>query len=754
LIATVLTAAVLLPVIFKEDIKLAIDEQLEASVNADILFDVDNFSLSMFSNFPNITASMKEFGVINRAPFEGEILFAAEALEIEINLKSILFDDTPRLKGLSLIGPIINIKVLEDGRANYDIAVPSEEEAPVAEEESGDFSFGIDHWEIVNGEIVYDDKSLPFLLELKGFDHSGSGDFTQDVFDLKTLTHADTINMGYDGDMYFSDKSFDMDITITLSDDMSKYTFKENTLTINDFSLGFDGWLFMGPDYYDMDLTYAAKDNTFKSLLSIIPGMYTADFADIEAAGVLSFEGGARGKYDSLSMPAFNVGLLVKDGMFKYPDLPTAVENINLDMKVDNADGVIENTKIDIATFHMDFGKNPVDARLSVANLRDYLTDATIKASLNLAELGQMFPIEGLDMKGIYTLDMTAKGTYDSTMKTMPVLQGTMALDKGYIKSSEFPIPLEDLHFNTTLENKTGKMSDFTAHIKDFTMIMDKEEFRADVLFRNLDNYTWDVKAKGGVDIEKMTHIFPLEGMELAGKIKADIQTSGDMAALDAEQYEKLPTSGSMALDGFTYKDVTLPYDVTIKTATATFDPRKMTLENYEGTVGKSDMKMKGNITNYMGYVLHDNEVLRGTLDFQSNLLDMNELMAEEEEEGQSAPAEEDTAAYTVVPIPKNIDFVLNSTIKRMVFMDLNIDNAKGNIIVRDGVANLSDITFNLLGGTFKMAGAYDTKDPDKPLYDFNLDIENLPIKEAFSYFTIVKKFAPIAQSMDGNFST
>jgi hypothetical protein len=52
----VVAAAIILPVVFKDDIKKAIDEEIAKSVNADVIFDVDNFSLTMFSNFPNITA--------------------------------------------------------------------------------------------------------------------------------------------------------------------------------------------------------------------------------------------------------------------------------------------------------------------------------------------------------------------------------------------------------------------------------------------------------------------------------------------------------------------------------------------------------------------------------------------------------------------------------------------------------------------------------------------------------------------------
>jgi uncharacterized protein involved in outer membrane biogenesis len=157
-----LAAAFILPVVFKDDIKAAIDKEIAKTVNADVVFDADKFSLSLFRNFPSMTAEMKDFGVINRSPFEGEVLFAAEQLEVEVNLADVLFGDQMRLKGITVVRPVINVKVLEDGRANYDIAIPSTDTV-AAEAASEDFSFGIDHWEIVEGDIVYDDRSIPFF---------------------------------------------------------------------------------------------------------------------------------------------------------------------------------------------------------------------------------------------------------------------------------------------------------------------------------------------------------------------------------------------------------------------------------------------------------------------------------------------------------------------------------------------------------------------------------------------------------------
>jgi len=742
-------AAFILPIVFKDDIKAAIDKEIAKSVNADVVFDADKFSLTLFRNFPNITAEMRDFGVINREPFAGEVLFATERLEVEVNLKDLLFGSKLRLKGITIVRPLINVKVLQDGRANYDIAIASADSVTTTEE-SGEFSFGIDHWEIIEGDIVYDDKSIPFLMELKNVNHKGSGDFTQNVFDLKTNTIADTLNVGYDGAMYLENKRAEVDMTITISEDYTKYTFKENGVKLNDFALSFDGWFKMNESDYGMDISFKSPENTFKSLLSLVPGMYTKNFGSIETSGDLAFNGFVKGTYSETQMPAFNVGLRVMDAMFKYPDLPTPINNISLDMLVDNKDGVIDNTVIDVRKFHMDFGSNPVDARVLISKIYPTNIEANITAKFNLEELSKMFPVEGLDMRGNYALNLTAKGIYDSLKKSIPSIDADMSLANGYVKSSEFPLPLQDLHFNSTIKNTSGKMAETFIAVNDFSMNMDGEKFNANLLLQNLDDYTWDVNAKGAIDLEKITKIFPVEGMTLAGKVKADLQTKGKMSDLDAERYDKLPTSGTASLSNFKYTSIDLPYAVGMTKAEVVFDPRKIDLKQVTGTIGNSDFDVNGSVNNYMGYLFgHKNELLKGSMNFNSTLLDLNEFMTETE-----TTTETDSASYGVVPVPLNVDFLLKSNIKTVKLMDYTMTNASGDVIVKDGVANLSGLKFNMLGGSFVVNGTYNTKDIDHPKYDLGLKIDNLSIAQAASSFSMVRSFAPVAGLMKGNFST
>jgi len=749
LIVLILAAAFIIPIVFKDDIAAAIKKELAKSVNADVQFEADDFSLTLFKNFPNVTAQMKDFGVINRAPFAGEILFAATEFQVDVNLKDILFGSQLRVQGISLVKPIINIRVLKDGKANYDIMVPSSDTTTAtADEGSGEFSFGIDHWEIVDADVTYDDRSMDYSLEIKGLNHSGSGDFTQSEFDLDTRTTADTITTAYGGVEYLTDKHAEINATITISEEYTRYTFKENSVKLNDFGMSFDGWFKMNENDFGMDISFQSPDNSFKSLLSLVPGIYTESFSKIETKGDLAFKGFVKGTYSEKQMPAFNLNLVVKDAMFKYPDLPTAVNNINVDLLVDNKDGVIDNTIIDLKKLHLDFGSNPVDARALITKMYPTDVDANLSAKLNLAELAKMFPMEGLTMRGNYAINLKAKGVYDSLKKIIPAIDADMSLANGYVKSSEFPLPLDDLHFTSNIKNTSGRLAETVIHVTDFSMLMDGEKFTADLILENLDDYTWDLKAKGGIDLEKITKVFPMEGMTLAGKIKADIETKGKYSDVQAEKYDRLPTSGSASLKDFKYITTDLP-QVTLSQATMSFDPKKIDVQNVNGTIGKSDFNVNGSILNYIGYVF-GNQTIKGTMNFNSNLLDLNEFMTESE----TPTTTTDTAALGVIPIPQNIDFVLKSNVKKVMMMDYTMTNATGDIIIRDGIANLSGLKFNMLGGSFGVNGTYNTKDIDHPKYDLALKIENVSMKEASSASSIVQSYAPVAGLVNGNFST
>ncbi len=746
----ILATAFVIPIIFKDDILALVDKKIDESVNAKVYYDADKFNLTLFKNFPNITVAMEDFGVVGIEEFEGDTLANIGSLDVVVNLKSLIFDDQPRISGIHLKRPDIYVKVLKNGKANYDIAKPSAEEPAPEDTTSSDFSIGIDHWEITDGKLVYDDRSLPFYMTLDQLNHNGSGDFTLDVFDMNTHTNVEHAIIRYDGVEYVSGQTFDADIAMNMDLNQFKFTFMDNKVSLNDFTLGFEGFVAIPENDIDMDIRFAARDNSFKSLLSLVPATYLEGYEGIKTEGDFDFKGFAKGTYNDNSMPAFNVTLLTENAMFQYPDLPAAVKNISIDLLVDNQDGNLDNTVVDLKKLHAELGSNPIDAKLKLEGLDKYKINADVKAKLNLAELTTMFPMEGMEMKGDFNFNLLANGVYDSVTSQIPKIDMDMSLANGFVKSADFPAPLENVRFTSSVKNETGKMAETVIRVNDFNMLLDKEPLTANLIVQNLDNYTWDASVKGTVDLEKLTKIYPIDSMTLAGIIKADIQTKGKMSDVEAERYDQLPTKGTLSIQNFSYESPDLPQGFKINTANATFNPDRIVLANFEGAAGTSDMRMNGYLTNYIGYALKDNETIKGELDFKSGKFNVNEWMTTE------APIEEDTASapLEVIEIPKNIDFVLKSSIAEVQYDDLSLKNLKGNIIVRNGMVQLQGVNFNTLGGGFAMSGVYDTRDMAKPAFDFDMDIKDLEIKKAYATFNTVQALAPIAEKMEGKFSS
>ena len=746
---------IFVPIIFKDDIQQLIKNGLDENVEAEVFFDADHFEFSMLKSFPNPTASLHQFGIVGGGIFENDTLLSVGSFNITIDLFS-LFSDQYRIKSVGLESPKINIIALKDGRANYNIVPESEEVDTVSEEQDSplNFQLSIDHWSVENGYVSYRDESMDFAMYIIGLNHEGSGDISLDNYNLKTKTKIDKTVVDFEGVKYLNKQSLFANLTLNIDMASSKYSFLQNEIRVNDFPLQFDGFVAMPGDDIEMDISFSSPESSIKSLYSLIPGVFTEGYEDIKAEGELSFGGFVKGVYNENSLPAYNITLSASEGTIAYPDLPTPISNINLSMNVNCEDGIIENTKIDLSRMHMDLGSNPIDISLLIKNLRDYDMNAKMKMDLNLADLNSIFPIEGLDMRGIFGLDMKASGVYDSIKNQLPAINAIASLKDGYIKSSEFPKALEGMSFSSEVDGSTGKMEDMKLVVNDFKMTMEEDELSANLIVKNFVDYQWDLQVSGGLDLAVISEVYPLEDMKYQGKLRADVQTKGKYSDVEAERYERFPTSGQMELTDFDFVSADLPQGMKISQSKVALDPKQILVKSFDGSIGHSDLKLNGIISNYINYIFNEDEVLTGKMSLSSQLMDLNEFMSEEEVSSESDQSVEDTVSMEAVEIPKNINFEFDAAIKRIIYDNLNLDNAKGRLVVKNGILDMHDLSFGMLGGNIVMNGQYDSRVPDQPSFDYDLDIKSLSIPKAFVNFSTVQTFAPMAQHLNGDFST
>jgi hypothetical protein len=744
LINVVLLAAVILPVIYEDDIKAKINEEINKNVNAKVYFG--SFGLGIFRDFPNLTASLDDFGVVNLAPFEGDTLLSAQSVGVGIDFWSI-FDKEFKINGITINQPKMHVKVLKNGDANYNIA----KETPQTEIDTAKSAFAaqIDHWQIKDGLIIYDDAVNQTFVKMQGFNHEGSGDFETDLFDLNLKVKIDSFTAEYEKTNYMNKKQIEVGMTLEANMKDMKFTFKDNASRINDFVFAFNGWFQMLQNGYDMDINFNAKKTDFKTLLSLAPSIYTANFKDIKTEGKAAFEGYVRGIFNDKRFPIYNIRLQAFDAMFQYPSLPTPVTDINVDMEIDNKDGILEKNVLDIRKFNMNLGTNPISGKLIIKGLTRYNLKADIKAKINLAEMTQIFPIQGMTLKGLFDLRLLANGEYNDALKIIPKIDAQMSLKDGFVKSESYPLPIEKINVQANAKNETGKMQDTYVNMPQASILLEGKPFYAKGSFKNFDDLEYDMTVNGEIDLEKITKIYPLENMTVLGNIKADISTKGKLSDAQAQRYEKLPTSGTMEVKNLHYTSPSVAHPVKITESVMTFTPQRIILEKYKGFMGKSDVSMTGEITNYIAFILKKDGILKGRLNLSSQKLDANEWMSDE-----TKPDTAQSVPLQVIEIPKNVDFTLNANVGEILYSNYKMTDNDGMITVRDGVMKLDNFNFTMLGGKFSTKGTYDPRNLAHPLFDFGFGIKDLGIPSAFANFTSVKTFAPVASGASGIFST
>ncbi|GAB2945031.1 AsmA-like C-terminal region-containing protein [Hymenobacter coalescens] len=755
----VLVAAVALaPVLFKDKLKAALDKQLAQKLSARVEYQPENVSVSLLRTFPDLDLSIEELRVIGRDSFARDTLAYLPRLDVGLDLMSVIRGTEIKINSVSLERPAIHARVLKSGRANWDIVIPDSALAEKGVDTTASPSIAIKGWKIDNGHIRYEDLTMPFGLELRGVNHAGSGDFEADVFDMESQTTAEALTMVYDGTTYVDQKKLTADVTMGMDLAKMNFTFKDNQVRLNDFSFSFQGQIGL-PNETDItyDLTFKALETDFKNILSLVPGVFTKDFQNIETAGKVAFDGYFKGVQNDVKMPGYGVNLVVTNGMFHYPDLPQAARNINVDMKVDNPSGFTNNVQVDVKKFHLDLGKNPIDGNVRIDGLAPMKVDGRVKANVNLAEMTKVYPVPDMLLRGLLAVDATAKGTYSKTQ--MPVTRAALRLTNGYVKAKAFPAPIENLTLSGTVVNTTGQVNDTRIDIPQFRMLLDGEPLEGRLAAQNIDKPIFDANVKGVIDLTKMTKIFPLEGMTVTGRLSGNIAAKGSMADIEAERYQNIVASGTVQAQNVTYKSADLPQGVRVTQATATFNNASINLQNMTGFVGSSDVAASGTITNYMGYLFTPGQPLRGNLTVNSKRFNVNEWMVEPDGQASAGAKKATQAPATatadgVLQIPKFFELTLNANADQVIYDNLKLDNLRGTVAVRDEAVNLNGLTFNSLGGQFATTGSYSSRDLQHPKFNLGLNIKNLNFQNAFATFPSVKKLLPLAQQVEGIFGT
>ncbi|MGB6036127.1 MAG: AsmA family protein, partial [Cryomorphaceae bacterium] len=233
IVVVVFLLLLILPFVFKGKIVELVKQQANENLRAKVEFN--DVSLSLIRNFPNLAVGIEDLSVVGIEEFEGDTLARIGNIGLVMDVMSVISGDQIVVKSINLDKPYFMVKVLEDGTANYDIAIASEDttEEETATEESAPLNLSINEYSISDGVIIYDDATFPMRMVIDDLDHVGNGDFAQDIFTLNTETHIQAFTLDYDGIKYANELKADLMADLAMNFETMRFEFMENELDVN-----------------------------------------------------------------------------------------------------------------------------------------------------------------------------------------------------------------------------------------------------------------------------------------------------------------------------------------------------------------------------------------------------------------------------------------------------------------------------------------------------------------------------------------
>lgn len=404
-----------IPVIFRDKIKVKVEEVINESVNATVSFD--DYKLGFFRNFPDLSFSLTGVTIAGIEKFEKDTLAAFDAFSLVFNAGSLFKKSGYEVKSVVLENALINAIVLKDGSANWDImAVDSSavaEAETVTETSSSDLKVLLKRFDIVNSTVRYKDMSADMSAELNDVNFNLKGDMSMSETDMQMSLRIGELSFIMEGLKYLNKAIVDSKFDLLADLDGMNFTFRDNYLSINDLQLNFKGNVSMPGENIITDIEFGTDQTSFKTLLSLVPAVYMSDYQDLKTSGVFSLKGGAKGLYSDAdsTLPDINIDLNVSDGVISYPELPEKITNINIKASAFVDGTEMDNTVAGIDQFHMELAGSPFDLAVSI---RTPMSDPDVKGSakgkIDLNALSKAVPMDSINMSGIINMSMSVAG--------------------------------------------------------------------------------------------------------------------------------------------------------------------------------------------------------------------------------------------------------------------------------------------------------------------------------------------------------
>ena len=582
LLALILIIGVALNLYFTDDrLRETVQPYLNDAVGQPV--QVESMSATFFSTFPRPGIEVNQIVVPGKA--DSDTVLAIDNLTASIEVFP-LFSNEIKIAEISARQPIVNYTVFADSTTNMDFLFQQEEDSVQTSE---GYSVSIPYFELSEGRLNYRDRTSATSVRAQNINGNLSLSY-DDLIGNSMDLEVGRLSASVDSTQYLSKLPVRLEQTSTLDTDQEILSIDEGTLSIRGLALGLNGSIANWSETPKVDLQLQSSSDNFGDLLRLAPPQYAEQIQNFQARGSFTINGSVKGTVTEEQLPNFDMAIKVNNGYLKNPDLPQAIENIQLSANATNK-------LVTIDTLNANAGDNSVVGSGTLKNPleetgtfnMDFIANVDLSTVQNFYDISQL---KLQKMAGRLDLDANVQGSMDQLEKTQ--FNGEAVLADGMLKYQEVPKEINNINLDIS-----GTQELLT--IQRLSLQAAKNSLSAQGNIRNLLNDESrridDMNTNVRFDLSTIKEFYPIDEDTLQMKGKLTVQATLDGKA---DQIERAVQSGSINLkNGFIdYKKLDAPFrDITFESV---LEGRRMTIVKGLVKTGNNSLQASGVINNYL----------------------------------------------------------------------------------------------------------------------------------------------------------
>ncbi len=369
---------------------------------------------------------------------------------------------------------------------------------------------------------------------------------------------------------------------------------------------------------------------------------------------------------------------------------------------------------------------------------------SSLKELIGFLPFAQQQKLKSYEKEGNLSFTGTLKGTYSDV--TFPALTADLKLTDGRLKYPSMPNEISKIQIAASMRKPQGTLDSLKISIPKMEALVAGRLLVANLnVATPVSNPVLMGEVIGELDFSSLKKTIPIDSMEIAGLMTANIHFNGPYSAIDKGEYDNFQTRGSLHVRDFSYRSPAFPERIGVASAGLAFDSKEVTISSMKGKLGQSDFTVDGNFSNYWAYLLNSGTIL-GNIKLKSELLDVTQLM----NGGSTQPT--DTLNREPYVLPPRIDLTVQADVDRMLYSKMEIRGTTGRLVIKDQKLNLDQLSMNLLKGRMVVSGVYAAKELMPADFNFKIDIKDFDLPTAYQSVGLVRHILPVAGNSKGTF--